>query len=42
MFHKLKNYFNKVKNFLGQGYAHGKHFLGKLDSAIQTGKDIEL
>ena len=39
MFHKLKNYFNNVKNFLGQGYAHGKHFLGKLDSAIRTGKD---
>ena len=40
MFHKLKNAFNSIKNFLGQGYSHGKHFLGKLDNAIQTGKDI--
>ena len=42
MFHKFKHHFDNFKNFLGRGYAHGKNFLGKLDSALQTGKDIEL
>jgi len=42
MFHKLnfRKHFDKVKNFLGQGYAHGKAFLGKLDNVFNTGKDI--
>jgi hypothetical protein len=40
MFHKFKNAFNNVKNFLGQGYTHGKNFLGRLDNALQTGKDM--
>lgn len=40
MFHKFKNAFNNIKSFLGQGYTHGKNFLGRLDSALQTGKDM--
>ena len=40
MFHKFKHHFDNFKNFLGRGYAHGKHILGKLDNALQTGKDI--
>ena len=42
MFHKLNfgTHFNTVKNFLGQGYHHGKRFLGHLDHAYRTGKDI--
>ena len=40
MFYKFKPHFDNFKNFLGRGYAHGKHILGKLDSALQTGKDI--
>ena len=40
MFHKFKHHFDNFKNFLGRGYAHGKNFLGKLDNALQTGKDI--
>ena len=33
-------HFNNVKNFIGQGYHHGKRFLGHLDHAYRTGKDI--
>ena len=40
MFHKFKHHFDNFKNFLGRGYAHGKNILGKLDNALQTGKDI--
>ncbi len=42
MFHKLtfRPQCNKVKNFLGQGYHHGKRYLGHLDHAYRTGKDI--
>ena len=40
MFHKIRHHFDKVKNFLGQGYAHGKAFLGRLDNAYKTGKEI--
>ena len=40
MFNKLGNHFSKVKAFLGQGYAHGKRFLGHLDNAYRTGKEI--
>ena len=40
MFHKFKHHFDNFKNFPGRGYAHGQHILGKLDSALQTGKDI--
>ena len=42
MFHKLNfgKHFNNVKNFIGQGYHHGKRFLGHLDHAYRTGKDI--
>lgn len=42
MFHKLnfRKHFDNVKNFLGQGYAHGKAFLGRLDNAFNTGKEI--
>ena len=42
MFHK-KNFgkhFNNVKNFIGQGYHHGKRFLGHLDNAYRTGAEI--
>ena len=40
MFNKLGQHFSKVKTLLGQGYAHGKRFLGHLDSAYRTGKEI--
>jgi hypothetical protein len=40
MFHKFKHHFDRVKNFLGQGYTHGKAFLGRLDNAYNTGKEI--
>jgi hypothetical protein len=40
MFHKFKHHFDRVKNFLGQGYTHGKAFLGRLDNAFNTGKEI--
>jgi hypothetical protein len=40
MFHNVKHHFDKVKNLLGQGYAHGKAFLGRLDNAVNTGKEI--
>jgi hypothetical protein len=33
-------HFNNVKNFIGQGYHHGKRFLSHLDHAYRTGKDI--
>ena len=37
MLNKLGHHFGKVKAFLGQVYAHGKRFLGHLDSAYRTG-----
>ena len=40
MFNKLGHHFGKVKVLLGQGYAHGKRFLGHLDNAYRTGKEI--
>jgi len=40
MFNKLGYHFGKVKALLGQGYAHGKRFLGHLDNAYRTGKEI--
>ena len=40
MFNKLGHHFGKVKAFLGQGYAHGKRFLGHIDNANRTGKEI--
>ena len=42
MFHELNfgKHFNNVKNFNGQGYHHGKRFLGHLDNAYRTGKEI--
>ena len=40
MFHKFRHHFDKVKDFLGRGYAHGKTFLGHLDNAYRTGKEI--
>ena len=42
MFHKLNfgKHFNNVKNFIGQGYHHGKRFLGHLDNAYRTGSEI--
>ena len=42
MFHKLnfRKHFDNVKNLLGQGHAHGKSFLGRLDNAFNTGKEI--
>ena len=40
MFNKLGHHFNKVKTLLGQGYSHGKRFLGHLDKAYRTGKEI--
>ena len=33
-------HFNNVKSFIGQGYHHGKRFLGHLDNAYRTGADI--
>ena len=33
-------HFNNVKNFIGQGYHHGKRFLGHLDNAYRTGAEI--
>ena len=42
MFNKLGQHFGKVKVLLGQGYAHGKRFLGHLDNAYRTGKNIIL
>ncbi len=42
MFHKLNfgKHFNNVKKIFGQGYHHGKRFLGHLDNAYRTGKEI--
>ena len=42
MFHKMNfgKHFNNVKNFIGQGYHHGKRFLGHLDNAYRTGAEI--
>ena len=40
MFNKLGQHFGKVKGLLGRGYAHGKRFLGHLDNAYRTGKEI--
>ena len=40
MFNKLGHHLGKVKAFIGQGYAHGKRFLGHLDNAYRTGKEI--
>ena len=42
MFHKMNfgKRFNNVKNFIGQGYHHGKRFLGHLDNAYRTGAEI--
>ena len=42
MFHKINfgKHFNNVKNFIGQGYHHGKRFLGHLDNANRTGAEI--
>ena len=44
MFHKMNfgKHFNNAKNFIGHGYHHGKRFLGHLDHAYRTGKDIYL
>ena len=33
-------HFNNVNNFIGQGYHHGKRFLGHLDNANRTGAEI--
>ena len=40
MFDKIGHHFGKVKALLGQGYAHGHRFLGHLDNAYRTGKEI--
>lgn len=40
MFHSFRHHYDKVKDFLGRGYAHGKAFLGRLDNVYRTGKEI--
>ena len=42
MFQKLNfgTHFNNVKTCIGNGYHHGKRFLGHLDNAYRTGKEI--
>ena len=32
-------HFNNVKTLRGNGYHHGKRFLGHLDNAYRTGKE---
>ena len=42
MFHKLNfgKHFNNVETLIGNCYHHGKRFLGHLDNASRTGKEI--
>ena len=40
MLNKLAHHFGTAKTLLGQGYAYGKRFLGHLDHAYRTGKEI--
>ena len=36
----LRHIFSTVKSHLSAGYHHTKHFLGKVDHAVQIGKHI--